>query len=98
MVDRKRFSHQSRLDAVQSIEETMVELNGIMQEISVMVSTQGEDLVRIDHNIMETQKHVEKAQKELLTFLEGISSNRGLILKMLLILVVFVAIFFIFFV
>lgn len=98
MVDRKRFSHQSRLDAVQSIEETMVELNGIMQEISVMVSTQGEDLVRIDHNINETQKHVEKAQKELLTFLEGISSNRGLILKMLLILVVFIGIFFVFFV
>ena len=57
-----------------------------MQEISVMVSKQGEDIVSIDHNIMETQKHVDKAQKELLTFLDGISSNRALILKMLLIL------------
>jgi hypothetical protein len=40
---------------------------------------------------------LEKAQRELLTFLEGISSNRGLILKMLLILVIFIIIFFVFF-
>ena len=93
-----RFDGQSRLEALQDIERTMNDLNKIMVDISVMVDEQELVMERIDTNVNDSLVHVSRAQNSLLKVLEGVSSDRGLILKMFFILVVFIIIFFLFFV
>ena len=94
----QRYDGQARLDAIQDIERTMTELNKIMVDISVMVEEQQVVMERIDHNVNDSLQHVERAQNQLLKVLQNVSSDRGLILKMFFILVVFCIVFFAFFV
>ena len=93
-----RYDGQARLDAIQDIERTMNDLNKIMVDISVMVEEQQVVMERIDNNVGDSLVHVERAQNQLIKILQNVSSDRGLILKMFFILVVFCVIFFMFFV
>ena len=49
--------------------------------------------IRIDENIDETLGNVDSAQQQLLRYMNSISSNRWLIMKVFLVLVVFLAVF-----
>jgi len=93
-----RYDGRERLEAIQEIERTMTDLNKIMVDISVMVDEQQVVMERIDTNVNDSMVHVDRAQSNLLKVLEGVSSDRGLILKLFFILVVFCIIFFLFFV
>jgi len=93
-----RYDGQARLDAIQDIERTMTDLNKIMFDISSMVEEQQVVVSRIDEDVQNSLVHVERAQDTLLKVLQNVSSDRGLILKMFFILVVFCIIFFVFFV
>merc|ERR1712110_428237 len=93
-----RYDGRERLEAIQEIERTMTDLNKIMMDISVMVDEQQVVMERIDTNVNDSMVHVDRAQSNLLKVLEGVSSDRGLILKLFFILVVFCIIFFLFFV
>eukprot|EP01104_Vermistella_antarctica_P021146 TRINITY_DN9371_c0_g1_i1.p1 TRINITY_DN9371_c0_g1~~TRINITY_DN9371_c0_g1_i1.p1 ORF type:complete len:295 (+),score=77.71 TRINITY_DN9371_c0_g1_i1:261-1145(+) len=83
----------SRVDAVQSIESTIVELQGIFGQLATMVQEQGEMVERIDSNVDESVLHVNAAQNELLRYYQSISSNRGLIVKVFLVLLVTIGAF-----
>lgn len=48
---------------------------------------------RIDGNVTETQMNVEAAHGELLKYFKGITSNRWLMIKIFLVLIVFFIIF-----
>jgi len=89
---------QSRLEAVQSIESTIVELEGIFQQLAIMVSEQGEVIERIDANIDQTTTNMNLAQTELLKYWAKLSNSRRLTMKIFLVLIVFVIVFVIFFV
>jgi len=89
---------QSRLEAVQSIESTIVELEGIFQQLAIMVSEQGEMIERIDANIDQTTTNMNLAQTELLKYWAKLSNSRRLTMKIFLVLIVFVIVFVIFFV
>lgn len=52
--------------------------------------------VRIDENIEETLQNVEGAQAHLLKYLNTISSNRWLIMKIFAVLMVFLVFFVVF--
>jgi len=93
-----RYDGQERLDSIQQIETTMRDLNKIMTDISIMVEEQQVVMERIDTNVSDALESVDTAQQHLFKFLQNVSSDRGLILKMFLILVVFCIIFFMFFV
>lgn len=71
----------SRQDALQDVESTIVELGNIFQQLSHMVHEQGEMAVRIDENMDETFAQVEAGQGELLKYLNTMSGNRWLMLK-----------------
>ena len=71
----------SRQDALQDVESTIVELGNIFQQLSHMVHEQGEMAVRIDENIDDTFTQVEAGQAQLLKYLNTISGNRWLMLK-----------------
>jgi syntaxin 5 len=71
----------SRQDALQEVESTIVELGTIFQQLSHMVHEQGEMAVRIDENVDDTLTQVEAGQAQLLKYLNTISGNRWLMLK-----------------
>lgn len=84
---------QSRAEALQNVESTIHELSNIFQQLATMVSQQGEIAIRIDENMEDTLANVEGAQGQLLKYLNGISSNRWLMIKIFFVLVVFLMIF-----
>ena len=61
-----------------------------------MVSEQGELAIRIDENVDDTLANVDNAQTQLLKYLDTVSSNRWLIMKIFAVLVFFMTGFIIF--
>ncbi|KOX80080.1 Syntaxin-5 [Melipona quadrifasciata] len=62
---------QSRAEAMQSIESTIVELGGIFQQLAHMVKEQEEMVERIDSNIEDTELNVEAAHAEILKYFQS---------------------------
>jgi len=86
----------SRQEALQNVERTITELGGIFQQLATMVSEQGELAIRIDENVDDTLANVDNAQTQLLKYLDTVSSNRWLIMKIFAVLVFFMTGFIIF--
>mmetsp|Transcript_38531 Transcript_38531/g.108933 ORF Transcript_38531/g.108933 Transcript_38531/m.108933 type:complete len:340 (-) Transcript_38531:113-1132(-) len=86
----------TRAEALRNVESTIVELGGIFQQLAHMVQQQGEMAVRIDENVEDTLQNVEGAQAHLLKYLNTISSNRWLIMKIFAVLMVFLVFFVVF--
>jgi len=89
---------RSRLDAVQSIESTIVELEGIFRHLAQLVGEQGESIERIDHDIDQSSNNLIDTQSQLLKYWASLSSSRGLTMKIFFVLIVFVVLFFVVFV
>uniref|UniRef100_A0A8C9TWN2 Syntaxin-5 n=1 Tax=Scleropages formosus TaxID=113540 RepID=A0A8C9TWN2_SCLFO len=87
---------QSRADTMQNIESTIVELGSIFQQLAHMVKEQEEMVQRIDANVEDTQLNVEAAHAEILKYFQSVSSNRWLLIKIFLILIVFFIVFVVF--
>lgn len=96
MQNREDSYLTNRAEAMQNVESTIVELGGIFQQLAHMVKEQGEMAVRIDENITETFANVESAQDQLLKYLNNISSNRWLIMKIFFVLMIFMVLFVVF--
>lgn len=62
----------------------------------IQVEEQGELAIRIDENVDETLSNVDSAQDQLLKYLNSISSNRWLIMKIFFVLMMFLVIFVVF--
>ncbi|TWW55703.1 Syntaxin-5 [Takifugu flavidus] len=88
---------QDRADTMQNIESTIVELGSIFQQLAHMVKEQEETIQRIDANVEDTQLNVDAAHMEILKYFQSVSSNRWLMIKIFLVLVVFFIIFVVFF-
>ncbi|RAL38030.1 unnamed protein product [Cuscuta campestris] len=84
---------QSRAEALQNVEATIHELGSIFNQLATLVSEQGEIAIRIDENMEDTLANVEGAQGALLKYLNSISSNRWLMIKIFFVLVFFLMIF-----
>ncbi|KAK4422295.1 syntaxin [Sesamum alatum] len=84
---------QSRAEALQNVESTIHELSSIFNQLATLVSQQGEIAIRIDENMEDTVANVEGAQGALLKYLNSISSNRWLMIKIFFVLVFFLMIF-----
>lgn len=57
---------------------------------------QGEVAIRIDENVDDALANVDSAQTQLLKYLNSISSNRWLIMKIFFVLRIFLVIFVVF--
>lgn len=88
--------HASRAEAVQSVQRTIGELAQMFQKMAVLVTQQEEMIQRIDHDVDDTLTNVETGRDQLLQYFHYISSNRGLIIKVFLILIFFVVFFVVF--
>ncbi|KAG8003965.1 Syntaxin-5 [Nibea albiflora] len=97
LIDEQDSYIQSRADTMQNIESTIVELGSIFQQLAHMVKEQEETIQRIDANVEDTQLNVEAAHTEILKYFQSVSSNRWLMIKIFLVLIVFFIIFVVFF-
>ena len=86
----------ARSEALQNVERTITELGGIFQQLATMVAEQGELAVRIDENVNESVANVDNAQTQLLKYMNSISSNRWLIMKIFGVLISFLVFFVVF--
>ncbi|KAK4420025.1 syntaxin [Sesamum alatum] len=84
---------QSRAEALQNVESTIHELSNIFNQLATLVSQQGEIAIRIDENMDDTLANVEGAQGALLKYLNSISSNWWLMIKIFFVLMFFLMIF-----
>ncbi|KAJ1721690.1 Integral membrane protein SED5 [Coemansia erecta] len=80
----------SRSEAINSIESTISELGSIFQQLAHMVSEQREVVQRIDANVENIDVNISAAQNELLRYYSNISSNRWLMAKIFMVILVFV--------
>uniref|UniRef100_A0A8C9T2R8 Syntaxin-5 n=1 Tax=Scleropages formosus TaxID=113540 RepID=A0A8C9T2R8_SCLFO len=96
LIDEQDSYIQSRADTMQNIESTIVELGSIFQQLAHMVKEQEEMVQRIDANVEDTQLNVEAAHAEILKYFQSVSSNRWLLIKIFLILIVFFIVFVVF--
>lgn len=87
---------QERADAMENIHSTIVELGTIFRQLAEMVQEQEEQVARIDDNVDEALTNVEAAHSELLKYFKGITSNRWLMVKIFIVVIVFFIIFIVF--
>ncbi|KAM3836024.1 syntaxin-5a isoform 2-T2 [Diretmus argenteus] len=97
LIDEQDSYIQSRADTMQNIESTIVELGSIFQQLAHMVKEQEETIQRIDANVEDTQLNVDAAHTEILKYFQSVSSNRWLMIKIFLVLIIFFIIFVVFF-
>ncbi|XP_055783491.1 syntaxin-5-like [Salvelinus fontinalis] len=96
LIDDQDSYIQSRADTMQNIESTIVELGSIFQQLAHMVKEQEETVQRIDANVEDTQLNVDMAHTEILKYFQSVSSNRWLMVKIFLVLIVFFIVFVVF--
>lgn len=94
----QEYQPKSRLESVQRIEGTIVELGEIFQQIRTLVVEQGEMIERIDADVDETSSHLDRSQNELLKYWTSLASSRSLTVKVFLVLIAFIFAFVVFFV
>lgn len=79
-----------RLQAVESINETMTELHTIFVDLHSLLEGQVELTRRIENNVIESEQNLISSQQQLLDYWRRMSSNRWFVIKLLAILAFFV--------
>jgi syntaxin 5 len=85
-----------RLNTVEAIEKTIIELGEIFQQIGQIVAEQDFLVQRIDHNVTQVLDNTSEAERQIAKYLSKISEHRGLIIKVFFVLIIFILIFVIF--
>lgn len=88
---------EQRVQGVQNIERMLNDLVGLYNHITFLVKEQDEMVQRIDDNVEESVFNIEEGHNSLQEAFASISSNRGLIVKSLLIILFFAVVFIVFF-
>ena len=84
---------RDRANAMQTVEQTIIELGGMFQQLATMIKEQDEAIQRIDSNIEDVDLNVSEAHSELLKYFQSVTSNRWLMIKIFTVLIVFFVIF-----
>uniref|UniRef100_A0A6B2LCB2 t-SNARE coiled-coil homology domain-containing protein n=1 Tax=Arcella intermedia TaxID=1963864 RepID=A0A6B2LCB2_9EUKA len=87
----------NRANAVREIEVHITEIQAIFKKLASLVALQNEQIQRIGDNVDTTMIHSESALQELLKYLQGMSSDRWLIIKVFVIIMFFLFLWFMFF-
>ena len=87
---------QSRADAMQNIESTIVELGGIFNQLAHIIKEQEETMLHIESNVEDAAINVDLGHSEILKYFQKVSSNRWLMVKIFGVLIFFFIFFVIF--
>jgi len=88
--------HESRADAMQSVQKVIGELGVMFKKMADMIQEQEYMTLRIDEDITQTQDNMSNAERSLLDYFNNMSGNRSLILKVFGVVIAFVIFFVIF--
>lgn len=91
-VGNVQYNRQRMQEAMQ-IESAVAEVNALFNDFTRLVHEQDDVIVRIDANVDDSLRNVNAGNNELLRYLAHLSSNRGLILKILGFLFMFLLFF-----
>lgn len=82
----------SRAQAVNAVQSTIVELGGIFQQLAEVVAAQGQMLQRVDENIDDSLVNVREGHAQIQRYWRSMSTNRGLMMKVFAILFFFIVV------
>ncbi|KAL7678148.1 hypothetical protein ACOME3_004376 [Neoechinorhynchus agilis] len=85
-----------RVDEMREIEQTIIDLGQVFQQLAVMVKEQDELVQRIDDSIEHVNLNIDAAHAQLRRYWHSISSNRWLLVKLFIILILFIVLFVVF--
>lgn len=88
----------SRLTAAQGLEVTIDEMQKLFGKFATVIAEQQDLIERIDVNTFQAEDRLGQAQGQLLKYLDAVSSNRALMIKVFLVLIFFIILFTVFFV
>ena len=89
IVNEEEMFLRERANAMQTVEQTIVELGSMFQQLAGMIKEQDEAIQRIDSNIDDVDLNVSQAHGELLKYFQSVTSNRWLMIKIFAILIIF---------
>ena len=84
---------RERASAMQTVEQTIVELGTMFQQLATMIKEQEEQIHRIDANVDDVELNVSEAHSELLKYFQSVTSNRWLMIKVFGVLIIFFIVF-----
>ncbi len=93
IVNENESFFRNRAKAMQTVEQTIVEMSQIFNQLSTLVKEQEEQIQRIDHNVDFTEMNVNDAHAELLRYFRSVSGNRWLMIKIFIVLILFIIVF-----
>jgi len=96
-VDNKNKYYQERTNTVQKIEKTMTDLQGMFTRMAHFVHEQQYMIEKIDNNTEVSLSNIEAGLKEIVKIQNDVRSNRSLIIKVFLILILASVIYILFF-
>ncbi|UKK02165.2 syntaxin 5 [Theileria orientalis] len=86
----------ARAEALANVQRAIGDLTQIFQKVTTYVVQQDEMINRIDFDTEVSLSNVKTAKNELMKYYRRISSNRGLVIKIILLVAVLVALYIIF--
>lgn len=87
-----------RHDQVRQIERHIGEVQGMFRRLAEVVTSQGEQISRLEDTMTEVEGHALEGHRQLLRYLQGLASDRALVLKVFGLLLFFLFLFIVFFV
>lgn len=87
---------ESREQAVTEVEKTIGELGQLFKRLGTLISEQQELVERIDEDVENAVSNADRAQAALLKTYEKVSSNKGLYMKLMAIITLFIIFFVLF--
>jgi len=90
MIPANSTYYDSRAQAVESVQSTIVELGGIFQQLTTMVASQGEMLQRVDEDVESSLMDVQAGREQLQLYWNNMSTNRNLMMKIFGVLFFFI--------
>ena len=93
IINQEETFLRERANAMQTVEQTIVELGSMFSQLATMIKEQDESIQRIDSNIDDVDMNVSEAHSELLKYFQSVTSNRWLMIKVFFVLITFFIIF-----
>eukprot|EP00039_Didymoeca_costata_P011393 m.159802 g.159802 ORF g.159802 m.159802 type:complete len:288 (-) comp15159_c0_seq4:2346-3209(-) len=93
LMDHDEQKRRERDEMMNRVQKTIEELAGIFTQLGTLVADQGQDLMRIEDDIMATADNVQGAHTEVSKYYRSLVSNRGLMLRVFLGLLLFFTFF-----
>lgn len=94
--DATNMYHESRSEAAKQVEDTLSELSTMFSRLGLLLTANNDMIQRIDEDLEAALDNTDKATKDLLKAYETASSNRGLMMKIGVILILFILFFIVF--